>query len=119
MSKKPVPAHSLFTEIKTLIDDGRRNVAVTVNAAMTMLYWQIGKRVNEEVLNDRRAEYGQQIVVSLARQLTVEYGKGWSARHLHHCLRFAEVFPDIQIVNALRTQLSWTHFLKQVQGRRR
>jgi hypothetical protein len=40
MSKKPVPAHSLFTEIKTLIDDGRRNVAVTVNAAMTMLYWQ-------------------------------------------------------------------------------
>jgi len=109
MSKKPVPAHSLFTEIKTLIDDGRRNVAVTVNAAMTMLYWQIGKRVNEEVLNDRRAEYGQQIVVSLARQLTVEYGKGWSARHLHHCLRFAEVFPDIQIVNALRTQLSWTH----------
>ncbi|PIP72994.1 MAG: cytoplasmic protein [Nitrospinae bacterium CG22_combo_CG10-13_8_21_14_all_47_10] len=109
MSKKPVPAHSLFTEIKTLIDDGRRNVAVTVNAAMTMLYWQIGKRVNKEVLNDRRAEYGQQIVVSLARQLTVEYGKGWSARHLHHCLRFAEVFPDIQIVNALRTQLSWTH----------
>ena len=98
-----------FSEIKSLIEQSRRQVAVTVNATMTMLYWEIGRRIREEVLHDQRAEYGRQIVESLARQLTPEYGKGWSKRHLHHRLRFAEVLPDIQIVNALRTQLSWTH----------
>jgi hypothetical protein len=82
---------------------------VTVNATMTLLYWQVGKRIHEEVLKEERAEYGKRVVATLAQQLTVEFGKGWSARHLHHCLRFAETFPDLQIVNALRTQLSWTH----------
>ena len=100
---------AFFSEIRSLIEQSRRQVAVTVNATMTMLYWEVGKRIREEVLHDQRAEYGRQIVESLAKQLTWEYGKGWSKRHLHHCLRFAEVLPDIQIVNALRTQLSWTH----------
>ncbi len=109
MSKELTQKQELFSEIKALIEQGRQHVAVTVNSAMTMLYWQIGKRINKEVLKDKRAEYGKQIVVSLARQLEAEYGKGWSKRQLHHCLRFAEIFPDIKIVNALRTQLSWTH----------
>lgn len=101
--------NGLFSEIKSLIEQGRQQVAVAVNATMTLLYWQVGKRLNDEVLKDQRAEYGQQIVATLSRQLTEEYGKGWSKRHLHHCLRFAETFPNPQIVNALRTQLSWTH----------
>ena len=58
---------------------------------------------------EKRAEYGKQIVVSLSRQLTKEYGKGWSKRQLHYCIRFAEVFPDIQIVHTLCTQFSWSH----------
>jgi predicted nuclease of restriction endonuclease-like (RecB) superfamily len=74
-----------------------------------MLYWQIGRRINQEVLKEQRAEYGRQIVVSLARQLETEYGKGWSEKQLRHCLRFAETFPDEEIVSALRRQLSWTH----------
>jgi len=109
MSKALSSNPRFFSEIKSLIEQSRRQVAVTVNATMTMLYWEVGKRIREEVLHDQRAEYGRQIVESLAGQLTLEYGKGWSKRHLHHCLRFAEVLPDIQIVNALRTQLSWTH----------
>jgi len=109
MSKALSSNPRFFSEIKSLIEQSRRQVAVTVNATMTMLYWEIGKRIREEVLHDQRAEYGRQIVESLAGQLTLEYGKGWSKRHLHHCLRFAEVLPDSQIVNALRTQLSWTH----------
>jgi predicted nuclease of restriction endonuclease-like (RecB) superfamily len=99
----------LFSEVKALIEQSRQTVAVAVNSTMTMLYWEVGRRINAEVLNDQRAEYGKQIVVALSAQLTSEYGKGWSTRHLHHCLRFADVFPDVKIVNALRTQLSWTH----------
>lgn len=109
MSKAPVPEKKLFGEIRALIEEGRRQVAVTVNSTMTLLYWRIGKRINQEILQEKRAEYGKQVVTALAEQLTAEFGGGWSARHLHHCLRFAETFPDTQIVNALRTQLSWTH----------
>jgi hypothetical protein len=80
-----------------------------INATMTMLYWQIGKRINEEVLQDKRAEYGKQIVISLARQLQAEYGSGWSEKQLRHCLRFADIFPDKKIVYTLCRQLSWSH----------
>lgn len=99
----------IFREIKALIEQSRQQVAVEVNAALSMLYWQIGKRIKEEVLKDKRAEYGKQIVVSLAQQLQAEYGNGWSDKQLRHCLRFAEIIPDEQIVSALRRQLSWTH----------
>ena len=89
MSSELTNPQHLYSEIKTLIEECRQQVAVTVNATMTMLYWQIGKRINNEMLKDKRAEYGKQIVVSLARQLTMEYGRGWSEKQLRHCLRTA------------------------------
>jgi len=69
---KPIP---LFKEIKELIEQSRQHVALTVNSAMTMLYWQIGKRLNEEVLQNQRAEYGEQIVQSLSGQLSLSHLK--------------------------------------------
>ncbi|CAN5538956.1 PDDEXK nuclease domain-containing protein [soil metagenome] len=99
----------LFAEIKQLIEQSKSNVAVTVNAEITTLYWHIGKRIKEDILRNERAGYGLQIVNALSAQLVAEYGKGWSAKHLRHCLRFAETFKDKAIVSALRRQLSWTH----------
>lgn len=58
----------------------------------------------------KRTQYGEAIVASLSQQLTLEYGRGWGEKHLRHCLRFAETFPDEQIVSALRRQLNWSHF---------
>ncbi|HNY27168.1 MAG TPA: PDDEXK nuclease domain-containing protein [Candidatus Sumerlaeota bacterium] len=101
----------LFDEIKGLIEQGRQQVAVTVNATMTMLYWQIGKRINEEVLLEQRAAYGQQIVSTLARQLVEEYGHSFSEKNLRRMMQFATVFSDPAIVVSLIRQLSWTHFL--------
>jgi hypothetical protein len=75
-----------------------------------MLYWRIGKRINEEILNGGRAEYGAQIVSAAGRQLELEFGRGFSEKSLRHMIRFSEVFPDEAIVSALRRQLSWTHF---------
>ncbi len=99
----------LFGEVKALIEQSRQAVAVAVNSTMTMLYWKVGRRINTEVLNDQRAEYGKQVVNALSSQLVEEYGRGWSAKQLRHCLRFAEVFQEKAIVSALRRQLSWTH----------
>ncbi len=100
---------TLLTEIKLLINQSRQQVAVVVNSALSLLYWQVGNRIRTEILHSKRAEYGEQIVHLLAKQLTSEYGKGWSEKQLRHCLRFAETFPDSQIVSEVRRQLSWTH----------
>ena len=99
----------LFGEIKSLIEQSKQQVAVAVNSAMTFLYWQVGKAIREDVLNENRAEYGRKIVNALSAQLVLEYGTGWGVKHLRHCLRFAETFQDEAIVYALRRQLSWTH----------
>ncbi len=99
----------LFQEIRQLIDVAKQRAAIAINAEITILYWQVGKRIQTEVLQGQRAEYGKQIIVSLSQQLTQTYGKGWSEKQLRHCLHFAETFPDEQIVSTLRRELSWTH----------
>jgi predicted nuclease of restriction endonuclease-like (RecB) superfamily len=99
----------LFQEIRQLIDTAKQRAAVAINTEITLLYWQIGHRIQTEILQRQRAEYGKQIIVSLSQQLTQTYGKGWGEKQLRHCLHFSEIFPDEQIVSALRRQLSWTH----------
>ena len=106
---QPLSNTDLFVEVKGLIQSAKQQAAVVVNAELTLLYWQVGKRIADEVLKGERAEYGKQIIKILAKQLTQSIGRGWSTQQLRHCLRFAEVFPDNQIVYALRRQLSWTH----------
>lgn len=100
----------LISSVRQLIKESRARVAVAVNAEITMLYYQIGKRINEDVLGNSRAEYGKQIVSALSADLIAEYGGGWGEKHLRHCMHFANMFPDSSIVYALRRQLSWTHF---------
>ncbi|MBE9256456.1 YhcG family protein [Dolichospermum sp. LEGE 00246] len=103
------PNDLLFQEIRQLIDTAKQRAAIAINAEITLLYWQVGKRIHTEVLQGQRAEYGKQIIISLSQQLTQIYGKGWSEKQLRHCLHFAETFPDDQIVSTLRRELSWTH----------
>jgi predicted nuclease of restriction endonuclease-like (RecB) superfamily len=100
----------LVKDIRKLIEEARSTVASMVNAALTMLYWKVGKRINEEILKGDRAGYGEKIVHALSAQLQQEYGQGFTRRNLFNMIRFAQVFPDEEIVSALRTQLSWTHF---------
>ena len=109
--KTPVPASpELLGDIRKMIEEAQRNVAVTVNTNLTMLYWRIGKRINAEILNGERAEYGKEIVATLSQQLVQEYGSGFSYTVLTRMVKFAEVFPDQQIVATLWQQLSWSHF---------
>jgi predicted nuclease of restriction endonuclease-like (RecB) superfamily len=104
-----LPVEPLFQEIRQLIDGAKQRAAVAINTEITLLYWQIGHRINTEILQGQRAEYGKHIIASLSQQLTQTYGRGWGEKQLRHCLHFSEIFPDEQIVSALRRQLSWTH----------
>ncbi|MCE2961344.1 MAG: YhcG family protein [Akkermansiaceae bacterium] len=100
----------LVADVRSMIEQTREAVARTVNAGITLLYWRIGKRIQTEVLGNARAEYGKEIVATLSQQLTHDFGPGFTPRNLFNMIRFAEVFPDPQIVHALSAQLGWTHF---------
>ena len=112
MKKEVTLQESLITDLRTLINEARNKVALIVNTEITLLYWHIGKRINEEVLGNQRAEYGKQIVSTLSTQLTKEYGRGFELRNLRRMMQFAELFPDFQIVATASRQLSWSHFIE-------
>lgn len=109
MSNK-IEINQLFPEIKKIIEQGKQQVAQAVNVSLTATYWHIGKRINDDILENKRADYGKEILQSLSAKLTNEYGSGFSTKNLRHMMKLAEVFPDKQIVSSLIRQLSWTHF---------
>jgi predicted nuclease of restriction endonuclease-like (RecB) superfamily len=97
-----------YSEIKTLIEQSRSKIYQAVNFAMVQTYWQIGKRIYEEEQNGKeRADYGTFLIENLSEQLTRDFGKGFDRRNLFYMRKFYSAFP---IVNALRSQLSWTHY---------
>jgi len=101
----------LIGDIRLLIETARHNVAVTVNASLTILYWQIGNRIRQDILKEKRADYGEKIISTLSIQLVKEFGNGFSRPNLFRMVRFAEIFPEGKIVSTLSRQLSWSHFV--------
>ena len=100
----------LFDRVAALIEQTRASVASQANAALTMMNWQIGHLIDAEVLGEQRAGYAEEIVASLGQQLTGRYGRGYDRANLYRMIKFAQVFPDDEIVASLGQRLSWTHF---------
>ena len=100
----------LAADVRDMIGQARSGVARTVSAGMTFLYWQIGKRIQMEVLQHERAEYGKEILATLSQELSSVFGRGYSYSALTRMVKFAEVFPEGEIVATLSQQLSWSHF---------
>lgn len=107
--ESPLDAELLVGDLRRLIDETREQVARAVNAGMTLLYWSLGDRIRREILGAQRADYGEQVVETVSQRLTAHYGRGYGRRNLFEMIRFAEVFPDLNIVRALSAQLGWTH----------
>lgn len=102
---------TLFNDITSLIDDAKKHIAREYNSTQAILCWLIGKRIDDEILKTERAEYGESIVISLAKELTQAYGKGYSRPNLFRMIKFAKQFPSREIVSTLSRQLSWSHFV--------
>ena len=104
----------LLDDLRQLIEEARRAAAIAVNSTLTLMYWQIGRRIGTELLHGGRADYGGKILIVLAQELTTEYGRSFSEKNLRHMVRFAESFPDEGIVSTVSRQLSWSHFLELI-----
>ena len=107
----------LLGDLRTLIQEARQNAAQRVNSALVMLYWKVGERIRKDVLKEKRAEYGDRILPTLSAKLVVEFGSGFSQRNLASMVRFAEVFPDPEILHTLCAKLSWSHFRQIIYQR--
>jgi len=102
---------NLVNELSALIEKSKRSVGMYANAMTALVFWQIGKRINDIILQNKRAEYGKQIVVTVSRQLQERHGRSFEEKNLRRMMQFAEQFTDKQIVVTLSRQLSWSHFV--------
>lgn len=105
------PEQTLLTELSQLIEQSQQQVVSQANSTLTMLFWHIGNRINKEILQNKRADYGKRIVPTVSAQLEERFGRNFTEKNVRRMLQFAEQFPDNSIVVTLSRQLSWSHFL--------
>ncbi|MBI2396214.1 MAG: DUF1016 domain-containing protein [Betaproteobacteria bacterium] len=103
---------ALLTDLRELIRSARQRIATVANSTATLLYWHLGRRLLTENLQGVRAAYGKQILATVSRELTAEFGGGFGYATVNRAIQFSECFTDLAIVSALSTQLSWSHFVE-------
>jgi predicted nuclease of restriction endonuclease-like (RecB) superfamily len=101
----------LINDISQLIEEARTHVAREYNSTQVLLCWLIGKRIDDEILKAKRAEYGEGVIDTVSANLSHRYGRGYGRINLFRMLKFSRNFPDKQIVSTLSKQLSWSHFV--------
>jgi predicted nuclease of restriction endonuclease-like (RecB) superfamily len=104
--------NNLYNDISALIEQNRRSVYGHVRRATVSMFWDIGCRITNDILENKRADYGKQIVSMLSTQLVEKYGSSFAVRNLRRMVQFYEQFPDFEIVSMTSTQLSWSHFIE-------
>ncbi len=102
----------LLSDIKNLIAQAKGHIVHIASSSMTTLYWRIGKRLKEDILGEQRAEYGLNVISSLAKILAAEYGKGFTYSGLTRMVRFYEQFSESEIVATVSQQLTWSHIVE-------
>lgn len=102
----------VVNDIKQIIDIGKAAAYSAVDSTMITTYWNIGRRVVEEEQHGKeRALYGKELIKSLAKELTHEYGSGYSQRYLAYFRKFYLTMPDLAILQTRLQNLRWSHIL--------
>ena len=110
--EKQIDGAVLFERVSAIIENRKFRAETAVNSEATLMFWEVGQYVNSVVLDAKRAAYGKQIVATLSPQLQEKYGKSFELTNLRRMMRFAERFPDYEIVAILSPQLSWSHIIE-------
>lgn len=107
---RPVSPRVLLSDLQHLIRAARTQVARAVDTGLVALSWQVGRRIQQDILQSKRAKYGERILQTVSAKLTAEFGRGYSPRNLASMVRFAEAFPNPRILQTLSAKLGWSHF---------
>lgn len=110
-----INTEDIYKMISSMILDTKENIRYNLNSEMVILYWNIGRKIKEEVLLENRAEYGQEVVKELSVKLKAEYGRGFSERNIANMIKFYIVFNDEKILQTLSAKLSWSHFVELIR----
>ena len=103
-------------DIKQIINTGKNAAYAAVDATMIATYWNIGRRiVEEEQHGQERAQYGKELIKTLAKELTHVYGSGYSDRYLRAFRQFYLVMPNYQIWKSRFPNLTWTHIYRTLR----
>ena len=87
-------SNNYIFDIKQIVSEAKKQVSTAVNSTMVKAYWLIGKRIVEEEQNGKeRAEYGKQIVENISKELTNEFGRGFSTTNIRYFRNFFLLFP--------------------------
>ena len=103
---------TLLSALRALIESARQRIATVANSTTTLLFWNVGRRLLRENLEQGRAAYGKQILATVSQELMAEFGAGFSYTALTRMARFAEWMTDDQILASLSQELSWSHFIE-------
>jgi hypothetical protein len=98
--------------VAAIIESRKNRTYARVNTENTMMFWEIGEYINSVVLGNKRADYGEKILPSLAAKLVLKYGNNFNAKNLYQMMLFAERFCDAAILPPLAAKLSWSHFIE-------
>lgn len=102
--------NTFFTEVKSIVEQGRQQAYTAVSQVMIETYWKIGERiVLQEQKGKERADYGTQLIAQLSEELTRTYGKGFSKRNLQYFRAFYLIFNNLEIVHTRVHNLTWSH----------
>ncbi len=112
----PPSSEQLLADLRQLILHARSRVAQAANSALVVLYWHVGNRIQTEILRDKRAAYGQEILSTVSKELAGEFGNGFSVPNLSRMVGFAQASPNLEIVVTLSQQLGWSHFVEILVG---
>ena len=81
---------ALLGDLRTLVQSARQRIATAAYSTQTLLCWHMGRRLDREHLQGGRAAYGKQILVTVSRELTAEYGRGFSYAEIARMIQFAQ-----------------------------
>jgi len=111
-NNRQVDEKALFEHVAAIVENRKQRAGSFVNREITMMYWEIGQYISSVLLGGERAEYGKRIVVTLSQQLIGKYGRSFEYTKITRMVKFAELFPDVEILATLSQQLSWSHFIE-------
>ena len=108
----------ILNDMREIIELSRKSAYQAVNLALVRRNWLLGRRIAEEELNGvSRAEYGLEVIKRLSKELTEEYGKGFTKTNLYNFYLFYKTFPEIFHAASGKSDslLSWTHYRTLLQ----